>query len=75
MSKSSELAVQVKQLKRCGEMLIGIADSLSQLFSSDEEKHMHQRRLLHLKKCEEFLLLNQEKVIQLKLKQFLPNLV
>lgn len=38
MSKSSELAVQVKQLKQCGEMLIGIADSLSQLFSSDEEK-------------------------------------
>lgn len=38
MSKSTELAVQVKQLKQCGEMLIGIADSLSQLFSSDEEK-------------------------------------
>lgn len=37
MSKSSELAVQVKQLKQCGEMLIGIADSLSQLFSADEE--------------------------------------
>ena len=38
MSKSSELASQVKQLKQCGKMLIGIADSLSQLFSSDEEK-------------------------------------
>ena len=74
MSKSSELASQVKQLKQCGKMLIGIADSLSQLFSSDEEKQT-TKRILHLKKCEEFLLLNQEKVIQLKLKQFLPNLV
>ena len=38
MSKSSELAVQVKQLKQCGKMLIGIADSLSQLFSLQMKK-------------------------------------
>ena len=45
MSKSSELASQVKQLKQCGEMLIGIADSLSQLFSSDEESPAPKKTL------------------------------
>ena len=45
MSKSNELASQVKQLKQCGEMLIGIADSLSQLFSSDEETQTAKKAL------------------------------
>lgn len=38
MSKMSELATQVTELKRCGEMLIGIADTFKDLFSKAEEK-------------------------------------
>ncbi len=37
MSKMNELATQVNELRRCGEMLIGIADTFTELFSSEEE--------------------------------------
>jgi hypothetical protein len=36
MSKMSELHLLVKELKRCGEILTGISESLTELFSSNE---------------------------------------
>ena len=39
MSKMSELALAVTELKRCGEALIGISESLAELFSSDGDAH------------------------------------
>lgn len=41
MSKTDELSSQIKQLKECGEMLVRIAESLSQLFSAEEVKQSH----------------------------------
>ena len=40
MSKMSELAAELSELKRCGEILIGISETLTKMFSSDcnEEK-------------------------------------
>lgn len=40
MSKMSELATELAELKRCGEILIGISETLTQMFSSEatEEK-------------------------------------
>lgn len=40
MSKMSELAAELSELKRCGEILIGISETLAKMFSSDsnEEK-------------------------------------
>jgi hypothetical protein len=37
MSKMSELSLAVSELKRCGDALIGIADSLAGLFSGEDE--------------------------------------
>lgn len=37
MSKMSELTLAVTELKRCGEALIGISESLAELFSGNEE--------------------------------------
>jgi len=37
MSKTNELSMQLDELKRCGEILIGISDSLKELFSGNEE--------------------------------------
>jgi len=37
MSKMSELALAVTELKRCGEALIGISESLAGLFSGKED--------------------------------------
>ena len=37
MSKMSELSIAVTELKRCGEALIGISESLADLFSSTDE--------------------------------------
>lgn len=37
MSKMSELSLAVTELKRCGEALIGISESLADLFSSNED--------------------------------------
>ena len=38
MGKMSELAAQLSELKRCGEILIGISDSLADLFSGEPEE-------------------------------------
>ena len=38
MSKMSELAAELSELKRCGEILISISETLTQMFSSDCEK-------------------------------------
>ena len=40
MSKMSELSAELSELKRCGEILIGISETLTKMFSSDcqEEK-------------------------------------
>lgn len=40
MSKMSELSAELSELKRCGEILIGISETLAKMFSSDsnEEK-------------------------------------
>lgn len=38
MSKMSELAAELAELKHCGEILIGISETLTQMFSSDCEK-------------------------------------
>ncbi|ABZ85442.1 conserved hypothetical protein [Heliomicrobium modesticaldum Ice1] len=37
MSKMSELSLAVTELKRCGEALIGISESLAALFSGNED--------------------------------------
>lgn len=37
MSKMSELSLAITELKRCGEALIGISESLAALFSGNEE--------------------------------------
>ena len=37
MSKMSELSLAVTELKRCGEVLIDISDSLAGLFSGNED--------------------------------------
>ncbi|URZ02083.1 DNA ligase [Clostridium felsineum] len=37
MSKMSELAAEIAELKHCGEILIGISESLAELFSKSEE--------------------------------------
>lgn len=37
MGKMKELAEQIAELKSCGEILIGISDTLTELFSSAEE--------------------------------------
>lgn len=38
MSKMSEMSEVLDELRRCGEMLIGISESLNELFSSSEPK-------------------------------------
>ena len=37
MGKMSELAAELNELRRCGEILIGIADTLSGMFSANEK--------------------------------------
>lgn len=37
MSKMSELAAEIAELKHCGEILIGISESLTAIFSASEE--------------------------------------
>lgn len=39
MSKMSELSLAVKELKRCGEALISISESLTDLFSGNGDAH------------------------------------
>lgn len=38
MSKMSELSAELEELKRCGEILIRIADTLREMFSTDVEE-------------------------------------
>jgi len=38
VSKMSEISQVVDELRRCGELLIGISESLTELFSSSEPK-------------------------------------
>lgn len=38
MSKMSELSAELDELRRCGEILIGISDTLRELFSTDVEE-------------------------------------
>ena len=38
MSKMNELAIELQELKRCGETLISIADTLTALFSAGGEE-------------------------------------
>lgn len=38
MSKMNELSAELDELKRCGEILIGISDTLRELFSTDVEE-------------------------------------
>lgn len=38
MGKMGELAAQLSELKRCGEILIGISDSLTELLSGEPEE-------------------------------------
>ena len=37
MGKTKELAEQIAELKHCGEILIGISETLTELFASTEE--------------------------------------
>lgn len=37
MSKMSQLAAELDELRHCGEILIGISDTLREMFSSEEE--------------------------------------
>lgn len=37
MSKMSELAAEIAELKHCGEILISISESLTEMFSASEE--------------------------------------
>jgi len=39
MSKMSELNQATGELKRCGEILLGVSDTLAALFSSDGDQH------------------------------------
>ncbi|QHQ62673.1 DNA ligase [Anaerocolumna sedimenticola] len=38
MSRMNELSAELDELKRCGEILIGISDTLRELFSTDVEE-------------------------------------
>lgn len=38
MSKMSELAAELQELRRCGETLIGISDTLCRMFSEADER-------------------------------------
>ena len=38
MGKMSELAAELVELKRCGEVLIGISETLTEMFSGTDEE-------------------------------------
>ena len=38
MGKMSELAAELAELKRCGEVLIGISETLTEMFSGADEE-------------------------------------
>lgn len=43
MSKMSELAAELAELKHCGEILIGISETLTQMFSSDNSQDKQEQ--------------------------------
>lgn len=43
MSKMSELAAEISELRRCGETLISIAGTLTELFSENDEEYEAQQ--------------------------------
>lgn len=43
MSKMSELSAEISELRKCGETLISIAETLTELFSADMEEPASQR--------------------------------
>lgn len=45
MNKMSELAAKLAELKHCGEILIGISETLTQMFSSDNSQDKQERAL------------------------------
>ncbi|MCG1024517.1 DNA ligase [Dehalobacter sp.] len=45
MSKMSELSLAIRELKRCGETLIAISDSLDGLFSNNEDSPSANRQI------------------------------
>jgi hypothetical protein len=57
MSKMSQLAAEIEELRHCGEILIGISDSLRDLFSgsdkADEPKDAPASEKPATKKCEQ----------------------
>lgn len=44
MSKMSELAIELNELKRCGEILISISDTLAEMFSTCEQDNHHSNK-------------------------------
>ena len=44
MSKMSELAAELAELKHCGEILIGISETLTQMFSSDSTEDKQEQK-------------------------------
>lgn len=53
MSKMSELATVVSELKQCGECLVKISDELAEIFSSGEEPKKEPEKKKAAKKTEE----------------------
>lgn len=45
MSKMSKLAAELAELKHCGEILIGISETLTQMFSSDDSQDKQEKVL------------------------------
>lgn len=43
MSKMSELASELAELKHCGEILIGISETLTQMFSSEDSQDKQEQ--------------------------------
>lgn len=43
MSKMSKLAAELAELKHCGEILIGISETLTQMFSSDASQDKQEQ--------------------------------
>lgn len=61
MGKMKELAEQVAELKRCGEILIGISDTLTEMFSAtDTEKQKKEEPKLEPAKEEKKALTLEE---------------
>lgn len=62
MGKMSELAAQLSELKRCGEILIGISDSLAELISGEPEEKKTLDRTSAKKETEKKTAKDTEKV-------------